>query len=222
MNHFSSFATWSIIIVNEKTGEIGIAGASCTADCSGIGSIIPGNGAVIVQAMSNYNAHDMARKAIMAGRPLEGIMEALRNPRFDPEHQQYALVTLNHMTPLTYTGDSTIAFTGSITGNGISVQGNILADANELKVIFDAVVLAQKQSKNMQETLMLALEAGANAGGDKRCGEQKAQSAFLKVAKSGDTPDNIYLNIAIKGQDKGGKNAVLALREEYEKWKEKK
>jgi uncharacterized Ntn-hydrolase superfamily protein len=217
--HFSSFATWSIIIIDQKTKEIGIAGASCTSNCSGIGSIIPGTGVVIVQAMSNYNAHSMAKNAIIAGHPLEGIMEALRNPRFDPEHQQYALVTLNHMTPLTYTGDSTVAYKGSITGNGISVQGNILADANELKAIFDAVIEARKQSKSIQESLMLALEAGANAGGDKRCGEQKAQSAFIKVAKAEDKPDNLYLNIVITGQEKGGENAVSILRKEYEKWK---
>src|SRR5437868_14762117 len=86
--HLHLLATWSIIIIDPRTKEIGIAGASCTSDCSGIGSIIPGNGAIIVQAMSNYNAHDMGRKAIIAGHSIEDILAALREPRFDPEHQQ--------------------------------------------------------------------------------------------------------------------------------------
>ncbi len=34
-------ATWSIIAVDRNTGEIGIAGASCTFDVQGIASIVP-------------------------------------------------------------------------------------------------------------------------------------------------------------------------------------
>lgn len=217
--HLTCLATWSIIVIDERTQQIGIAGASCTNDCSGIGSIIPGKGAIIVQAMSNYNAQDMGRKAIMAGHPLEGIMEALRQARFDPEHQQYALVTLKHMRPLTYTGDSTIEFRGALMGHGISVQGNILSSSKELEAIFNAVVKAQKQSLNVHEILMLALEAGSQAGGDKRCGEQRAQSAFLKVAKADDKADNLYINLVVKGQPAGGANAVAVLRSEYDQWK---
>ena len=48
--------------LDRRANEIGIAGASCTSYCSGIGSIIPGNGTIIVQAISNYNAHDMPEK----------------------------------------------------------------------------------------------------------------------------------------------------------------
>lgn len=216
-----SFATWSIIVIDQRTKEIGIAGASCTSDCSGIGSIIPDKGAIIVQAMSNYNAHDVGRKAIMAGRPLEEIIVGLQETRFDPEHQQYALVTLNHMTPVTYTGNSTVSYKGALTGNGVSVQGNILTNEHELKTIFDAVIDAQKRSLSIHEVLMIALEAGSQAGGDKRCGEQRAQSAFLKVAKPDDKAESPYLNLVVTGQSKGGKNAVMVLRETYEKWKKK-
>jgi uncharacterized Ntn-hydrolase superfamily protein len=218
----NSFATWSIIIIDPKTKEIGIAGASCTSNCYGIGSIIPGNGAIIVQAMSNYNAHDMGRKAIIAGHPIEGILAALREGRFDPEHQQYAIITLGQMNPVTYTGDSTIFYNGSITSNGISVQGNLLSNENMLKAVFDAAVQGQKDSLSVHEILMQALEAGSEAGGDKRCGEQKAQSAFIKVAKPEDNAENPYLDLVIGGRPKGGDNAVAVLRKEYEKWRKEK
>jgi len=217
--HITSFATWSIIMIDPKTKEIGIAGASCTSDCSGIGSIIPGNGAIIVQAMSNYNAHDMGRKAIIAGHPIEGILEALKESRFDPAHQQYALITLTQMNPVTYTGDSTIAYSGSLTANGISVQGNLLPNENVLKAVFDIAVQGQKDGLSIREILIKALEAGSLAGGDKRCGDQKAQSAFIKVAKPGDKPGNPFLNLLVTGQPKGGDNAVTILQHEYEKWK---
>ncbi|UFH57910.1 hypothetical protein [Spirosoma sp. KNUC1025] len=52
-----SWVTWSIILINPKIGEIGIAGASCTYNCSDIGKIISGQGAIIVQAISNADAN---------------------------------------------------------------------------------------------------------------------------------------------------------------------
>ena len=217
--HLHLLATWSIIIIDPRTNEIGIAGASCTSDCSGIGSIIPGNGAIIVQAMSNYNAHDMGRKAIIAGHAIENILAALKEPRFDPQHQQYALVTIKQMNPVTYTGDSTIYYNGALTGYGISVQGNLLSSENELKDIFNAVVKGQKDSLSIHELLMLALEAGSKAGGDKRCGAQTAQSAFMKVARPNDEAKSPYLDLVVTEQQNEGNNAVTVLRKEYEKWK---
>jgi uncharacterized Ntn-hydrolase superfamily protein len=208
-----AFATWSIIYIDPNTGEIGMAGASCTADVSGIGSIVPGNGAIIVQAMSNFNAHDMGRKAIIAGHPIEGIMDALRESRFDPEHQQYALVTLTQMNPLTYTGDSTFTYKGALTARGLSVQGNILSSDTELQAIFDAAMQAQKDSLDIHELLIRALEAGSKAGGDRRCGEQRAQSAFVKVAKPEDSPETLYLNLVVTGVPLGGDNADAVLRD---------
>lgn len=213
-----SRATWSIIVIDPKTKAIGMAGASCTSDCSGIGSIIPGTGAIIVQAMSNYNAHAVGRRAILNGRPPEEIITGLQEARFDPTHQQYAIVTLAHLTPVTYTGDSTIFYNGALTGQGISVQGNLLANKQTLQAIFEAVVRARATSLPIHETLMLALEAGAAAGGDKRCGDQKAQSAFIRVARPTDDAAAPYLNLVVTDQQKGGANAVITLRQQYEQW----
>ena len=74
-------------------------------------------------------------------------------------------------------------------------------------------------SLNIADILMNSLEAGSLSGGDKRCGEQKASSAFIMVAKPGDTKPYIDLNIF--GQRKGGQNAVDMLRKKFEKWKRK-
>src|SRR5436190_23921686 len=84
------FATWSIIMIDPKTNEIGIAGASCTYNCYGIGKIIPNMGAIIVQAMSNNQAREKGVEMIIAESTPGQIIRALRNPEFDPERQQYA------------------------------------------------------------------------------------------------------------------------------------
>lgn len=211
-------ATWSIIMADTRTKQIGIAGASCTANVYGIGLIAPGKGAVVVQAMSNGMAKLKGFEMIMAGKGTEEILKTLRQPQFNPEAQQYAILTLNEMErPLTYTGTNTIDSKGSLTGNGISVQGNTLASQEVLQAVFDAASKAMKDSLPLQEVLMLAMEAGAKAGGDKRCGERKASSAFLTVCKPEDV-DKYWLNLIVYGTD-NRIHAVDELRRKYDQWK---
>lgn len=215
-----AFATWSIIMIDPRTNEIGIAGASCTYNCYGIGKIIPNMGAIIVQAMSNTQARIKGVEMILAESTPEQIIQALRNPYFDPERQQYAVVTIRYIdNPSTYTGDSTNKFNGTLTKSGVSVQGNTLTSDTELTIIMQAVEKGQKEKLNIADILMSALESGSTSGGDKRCGEQKATSAFIIVFKPHDKKPYIHLNIF--GQVKGGQNAVEMLGKKFEKWKRK-
>lgn len=216
-----AYATWSIIVIDPRTKEIGIAGASCTYSVYGIGAIIPGKGAVIVQAMSNGAARAKGLQLIMADAPPEQILEAMKNPQFDPEHQQYAIVCVNYPDKaLTYTGSETTAAKGALTEKGISVQGNTLTNPNELQAVMTAALNAQRASLSIEDVLMLALEAGAKFGGDKRCGDRKASSAFLTVARPNDVRQKPYLNLIVNGTD-DTVNAVDALRQKFENWKRK-
>ena len=74
-----------------------------------------------------------------------------------------------------------------------------------------------KASLPLQDILMLALEAGAKSGGDKRCGERKASSAFLTVSKPEDVKE-YWLNLIIYGND-DHTHAVDALRQKFNEWK---
>ena len=214
------FATWSVIIIDPKTKEIGIAGASCTYNCYGIGKIIPNVGAIIVQAMSSNRAREKGVQMIIAEASPEQIIQAMRDSIFDPERQQYAVITLKHIDdPKIYTGKLTNPFNGGLVGTGVSVQGNTLTSDTELQTIMDAVQKGKEEALHISEILMMALEAGARAGGDKRCGEQRATSAFITVAKPNDKKP--YLDLIIFGQGKGRQNAVSMLRYKYEKWKSK-
>jgi uncharacterized Ntn-hydrolase superfamily protein len=215
-----SFATWSIIIVDPQTKEIGIAGASCTASVYGIGLIMPGKGAIVVQAMSNPLARLEGFNMIRSGATSAAILEKIKHPDYDPEEQQYAILCMNDVDhPATYTGTKNIANAGTLTGKGISVQGNTLTNQDELQAIYDAALKAQKNSLPLQEVLMLALEAGAKSGGDKRCGERKASSAFITVSKPNDTKQ-YWLNLVVNGND-DHTPAVVALRQKFDDWKAK-
>jgi uncharacterized Ntn-hydrolase superfamily protein len=92
----------------------------------------------------------------------------------------------------------------------------MLTNAEEVQAIFDAAVKAQKDSLPIQEILMLALEAGARSGGDKRCGERKASSAFVIVAKPDDV-EKYWLSLIINGND-DHTHAVEALRQKFDDW----
>ena len=217
----NSFATWSIIIVDSLTGEIGIAGASCTYSVYGIGGIVPGKGAIVAQAMSNMNAKRKGMEMLKAGSSPEEILYVIIDPRFDPvsNSQQYGIVSLGHIDkPVTFTGGSTHLSKGSFTAKGISVQGNTLANENVLKAVYDTVLSARKQGLNIRAILMKALLAGSEAGGDIRSGQQKASSAFITVMKAGDDSKKPYLNLFVSGIPKGGNNAVTVLEGVYRKW----
>ena len=215
-----SFATWSIVVIDPKTKEIGIAGASCTVSVYGIGLILPGKGAIVVQANGNPFARLQGFKMLMNDAKPAVILEELRQPQYDPEQQQYAILCMSNINqPATYTGTKAIAHAGTLTGHGISVQGNMLTNRDELQAIFDAAVKAQKDSLPIQDILMLALEAGAKSGGDKRCGERKASSAFVIVAKPDDV-DKYWLSLIILGND-DHTHAVEALRQKFDDWKSK-
>lgn len=217
VNH--SYATWSIIVVDPKTNKIGIAGASCTNSVYGIGAIIPGKGAIVVQAMSNLFARVKGLEMIMADASPEEILKAIKDPMYYPENQQYAIICVNYLDNVaTYTGTSTTPYKGVITGKEISVQGNTLTNTEVLQSVFNTALKAQQDSLSIEDILMLALEAGANLGGDKRCGNIKALSTFLTVAKPSDDPKKPYLNLIIYGTD-DNINAVEALRQKFNSWK---
>jgi hypothetical protein len=67
----------------------------------------------------------------------------------------------------------------------VLVQGSLLAGPEVLDRTLTAVQQARAAGKPMDEVLMAGLSAGSEAGGDSRCGAQRATAAFLAVAECG-------------------------------------
>ncbi len=203
----NAYATWSVVAVDRSTGEIGIVGASCTFDVQGIASIVPGKGAIVVQAASNYFAR-MKGVGLMEkdATPIE-IISALRDPEFKPERQQYGVVILNQKTlPLVHSGTSIKGWNGSKIAKDFAVLGNILVSEEVVKNAFDT--FNKNRDSSLSERLMLALIAGEQAGGDKRCGVQYSRSAFISVY---DPKDGAINKISVHGIELGGQPAVQLL-----------
>ncbi len=209
------YATWSIIAVDRKTGEIGIVGASCTFDVSGIASIEPEKGAIVVQAASNYFARMEGVSLMENNASAQEILKAMMDEKFKPEQQQYGVIVLKEGTsPLVYSGAEIADWNGEMIGDDFAVMGNILLGEQVVQKAFDA--FNQNRDKSLAERLMLALKAGEEAGGDKRCGTQYARSAFIMVYKP---LDGAILKLAVQGIQKGGKPAVTLLNQQFDFWR---
>jgi uncharacterized Ntn-hydrolase superfamily protein len=218
----SAQATWSIIVLDPETRAIGLAGASCSDYVAGIAGYVPGKGAVMAQAASNWAAKTKAEELIGAGVAPDKILAVITEPSFDSKFakQQYAIMTFAALeSPANFTGEETPGHRGSLTGPGFSVQGNTLVSDAVLEVTARAIAGQRAAKRPLAEVLLAALVAGGEAGGDKRCGEQRATSAFISVIHA-DLPFWIpYLSLNVHSLERGGANAVVQLGHEYRRWK---
>jgi uncharacterized Ntn-hydrolase superfamily protein len=215
-------ATWSIIVLDPDTHAIGLAGASCSDYVAGIAGFVPGKGAVMAQAASNWAAKTKAEELIRSGMTPAKILAVITDPSFDPKfaQQQYAILTFDALeTPANFTGAETPGDRGSVTGPGFSIQGNTLASGEVLEAAARAIAEGRVAKHPLEQILLAALAAGAEAGGDKRCGAQRATSAFVSVIHA-DLPFWIpYLSLNVHNLERGGANAVVLLGREYRRWK---
>ena len=209
-----SHATWSIIAVDRKTGEIGIVGASCTFDVSGIASIEPGKGAIVVQAASNYFARMEGVSLMEDDATAQQILNGMKADRFQPERQQYGVILLaNGSNPLVYSGSEIKDWNGEKLGDDFAVLGNILTGEEVIHKAFEA--FNENRDKSLSERLIMALKAGEEAGGDSRCGKQYARSAFIMVYQP---KHGAILKLAVQGIEEGKKPAVSLLNQQFKLW----
>jgi uncharacterized Ntn-hydrolase superfamily protein len=155
-------------------------------------------------------------------RGRDEILATITDPKFDPDfsRQQYAIVTFDAFDkPVTYTGANTEDYHGAISGEGFSTQGNMLPGGEVLEAVAASIKAARSARRPMEEILLTSLEAGAAAGGDKRCGKQRATSAFITVIRADMPWWEPYLNLNVHHVRPGGSNAVVLVRDEYRRWK---
>jgi uncharacterized Ntn-hydrolase superfamily protein len=216
----SASATWSIVIRDPMTRRIGVAGASCTGYVYGIMGLLPGKGVLIAQAISSDSAIQQAMKLLDQGAGPDSIWRVIGNPAFDPQLsiRQYALATLRGDV-VQYTGAGTPDYHGDRRAPNVLVQGNTLPGPEVLDRVMVAIRDAQAVHRSLEDVLVAGLQAGADAGGDRRCGAQRAMSSFLVVAGPDEPVGRPYLSIIVFGADSAGVNAVDFLHTKFSEWK---
>ena len=196
-----AFATWSVVAVDPETGEVGVGAATCTVGVELVQGLVPGVGVVAAQANTNLYARYAATRALREGASRDEAMaiaeqSAGRCGLSSWADQQFAIATLEpEPGAIAHTGGATVAWSGSASAPGVSVQGNMIRGQ---AVVDDALAafLSDDGTPDLAERILRALEAGGAAGGDNRCPvERPAQTAFLTVAHPGDAPDAPSLSL---------------------------
>lgn len=215
-------ATWSVAAVNARTGTIGVAAASCSGGVYGIQTVVPGKGAVIVQAASSNEARQAAVALLREGASLDTILAKISDPAsgYAPERQQYALLSSGaEARPRTYTGAEVPDAKGSVVGDRFSVQANtMVSDEVAAKTAAALGAADWTDDLSMARALMRAMDAGADAGGDRRCGKANSNTAFIALHRKTDPESAPWLELAVNGLPAGTESGVAHLDALFAQW----
>ena len=178
MNSVTPFNTFSIVGYCPRTNMLGVGvaskylavGAVCSHTRAGVG-------AISTQAYGNpYLAID-SLELLQQGLTAEDTLARVLHQ--DPGRQKRQVIIVNnHGEAATFTGLLAPPWCGHHQGQGYAVAGNTLTDKTVIQAMADA--FEQTVEEELAERLFQALEAGQQAGGDKR----GKQAAHLQVVHS--------------------------------------
>lgn len=174
--------TWSILARDPATGTIGVAVASRFFAVGAICPFVEGRvAALATQALVNpmYAVHAMPR--LRAGEPPDAILAALVSRDPGAGQRQFHILDATGRIAQ-HTGANCVSWAGHVAAENVSVAGNMLSGEATIRATLAAYLSA---SGSMAERLLTAMEAGEQAGGDKR----GKQSAGLKIASNDPYPD---------------------------------
>jgi len=184
-------ATFSILGYDPDTGEMGVAVQSRVFSVgNGVIWGEAGVGVAATQAVVDVSygpqALELLRSGLTPQQVVERILENDPNPRPEDwpiEGRQFAVMDA-HGAVAAHTGPEASAWAGHRVGRYVSAQGNILAGPEVVERMVEAF---EATEGHLSFRLLAALEAGQQAGGDRR-GMQSA--AMLIVAEDG----GVWLN----------------------------
>jgi uncharacterized Ntn-hydrolase superfamily protein len=187
-----SFATWSVIAIDAKTGQVIIASATCVRqqgfperkpngarDLMDVQAVIvPGVGVAACQAgVDNTRENQMlVYREIKKGTPPADIIEMLKK---DPnvERRQFGIVSIpnggtitaqNNRAGFNGSGNSrsSLYFGGVVGDFHYQVQGNTLLGD---QVVYQAALAFSRATGTLADHVMAAMVAADANGGDHRC-----------------------------------------------------
>ncbi len=235
-----AYATWSVIAVDQATGRVVIASATCVnqndAFLMGIQAVVvPGKGVAACQAsVDNTHTNQMlVYSELLKGTDPRKIIELLsQDPAF--QSRQFGIVDLTGRSAghsgLT-NGYVSQDIQGRVPGTQIyySIQGNILRPG---EVVPNAVRAFLATKGALTDRVMAAMDAADASGGDSRCtcpplpadgsvrpiacDGKTAHVAYILMAEHNDSNGDSHNNgkyamyITVTQPESGGPNAIHA------------
>lgn len=181
--------TWSLL-ARTPDGTFGVAiaskffavGALCVHTQRGVG-------AVSTQALMNPLLGPLGLKGMQEGTAPDLIMQNLLATDEGRDQRQVHLLP-SQGAPVAHTGKSCIDWCGHLAGEHFSIAGNMLAGPQVLEETAKAFIASE--GLPLAQRLILGMQAGERAGGDKR----GKQSAALRIHA-----DEDYLQLDLRVDD---------------------
>jgi uncharacterized Ntn-hydrolase superfamily protein len=176
LQYFSN-STFSIVARCAETSALGVCVSSASLSVgSAVPHVEPGVGALAVQGYTSFfHGVNGLRLLQMGFSPQDALARLLEN---DPnrEMRQISIIDI-YGRKAAFTGRKNLDWKGHLIRKECVVAGNALLSSEVLEAMAEAFTLSEGEW--LAERLMKALEAGQNAGGDRR----GACSAALIVAE---------------------------------------
>ena len=195
--------TYSIVARDQETGELGVAVQSHYFQ---VGPVVPwalaGVGAVATQSMVNVSFGPLGLDYLKAGYTAEQALKALLAGDSEPQSRQVSIVDAAGNVA-THTGAKCIPAAGHRTGDGFSVQANLMEKDTVWDAMFEAYTKTQAP---LAERLMAALDAAEAEGGDIR-GKQSAAMLVVTGKPTGRSWEDRVIELRV--EDAPDPNAEL-------------
>lgn len=163
--------TFSIVARCPRSGMLGIAISTALPAVGGLCSFAEaGVGAVVTQSWVNPYLGLDGLALLRDGGSAQDVLDRLVADDPGRDGRQVGIVDAQGRSA-SFTGTACTGWAGQMTGAGYAVQGNMLISAHTL-VAMEEQFLASRE-EHLGERLVRSLEAGQQAGGDKR-GRQSA------------------------------------------------
>jgi uncharacterized Ntn-hydrolase superfamily protein len=201
-------ATWSIILIDTRTGEIAVASATCLENFDlavWVPIVVTGVGAGCAQSFVDPSGGNRLyiRDQLRLGTSPAQILAGLAARDASHQTRQYGIVDVRGRA-LGFTGTSAGAYAADRVGQvgdiAYAIQGNVLTAG---AVLAAAEVALFTTPGDLGEKMMAAMEAAYAFGGDGRCScsesnptrcgapppgfQKSAHVAFMITARPGDT-----------------------------------
>jgi uncharacterized Ntn-hydrolase superfamily protein len=186
-------ATFSIVAVDRKTGEVGVGVASrFLAAGATVSWARAGAGAVATQAWANVSFGPAGLRLLAEGLAADEVLKCLIEPDTARHRRQVGVVDAQGRVAA-WTGEKCMPWAGHRTGDGYTCQGNLLAGPGVIVAMAEAF---EASAGPLPERMVEALVAAQASGGDAR-GQQAAGLlvAMDGGAYGGSTDDYINLRV---------------------------
>lgn len=194
LNHLRPVHTFSIVARDKKTGEMGVAVQS---HWFSVGADVPwaeaGVGVVATQSFVDPSYGTKGLELMRLGKSASETLKQLIAADSGEAVRQVAMVDSKGEAAV-HTGKRCVDYAGHRTGDGYSVQANLMLNDKVPNAMANAFETAPG---DLAERMMMALEAAQEVGGDIR-GKQSAAMIMVKAQSSGKSWADRTVNLRVE------------------------